>query len=156
MNAQAQTQADTQTKQNNSVVVGGRNYTHVSTDRRFLARVLATDLVHPQLVNMVALLEAGEETERTMRCTKDLYSPFAEIQLEPIPEVDWTQVEVDTPIWVRDKTTDAWDKRHFAEFDQTRKKVRAWNNGWTSFTAHPVSHTSWNYATLVDPNTQPQ
>ena len=39
-------QTNTQTKQNNSVVVGGRTYTHVSTDRRFLARVLATDFAH--------------------------------------------------------------------------------------------------------------
>lgn len=145
----AQTQA--QTKQNNSVVVGGRVYTHVSTDRRFLARVLATDLAHPQLVNMVALLQAGENNERTMRCTKDLFSPFAEIQLEPIPDVDWTQVEVDTPIWVRTTERDIWVRRHFAKFDPTTNTVYAWNNGYTSHTGEWHGSSRWNYATLTDP-----
>lgn len=147
---------NTQTKQNNSVVVNGRTYTHVSTDRRFLARILTDDLDKPQTPVLMAVREAGSPVEIMFCTTANLSSLGNSVQFEPIPDVDWTQVEVDTPIWVRDKTTDAWDKRHFAEFDQTRKKVRAWNNGWTSFTAHPVSHTSWNYATLTDPNTQPQ
>lgn len=145
----AQTQA--QTKQNNSVVVGGRTYTHVSADRRFLARVLATDLAHPQLVNMVALLQAGEEVERTMRCTKDLYSPFAEIQLEPIPEVDWTQVEVDTPIYVSDYKDTGYRARHFAKYDPLTKIVYTWDMGRTSHTSLNDQYTGWNYATLTDP-----
>lgn len=144
-------QTDTQTKQNNSVVVGGRVYTHVSTDRRFLARVLATDFAHISHPVVLAVLAVDSQYEGISHCNKAMEDLYTGLGFEPIPEVDWTQVEVDTPIWVRDKTTDAWDKRHFAEFDQTRKKVRAWNNGWTSFTAHPVAHTSWNYATLTDP-----
>lgn len=145
---------NTQTKQNNSVVVGGRTYTHVSTDRRFLARVLATDLVHPQLTNMFAFLDASEKTECTMRCTKDLYCPFAEIQLEPIPEVDWTQVEVDTPIWVRTTEKDAWVNRHFSKFDPKINAVYAWNNGYTSHTVGFQGDTEWMFVSLTDPHTK--
>lgn len=29
------------------------------------------------------------------------------------PEVDWTKVEVDTPIWVRDAECDNWKKKTF-------------------------------------------
>lgn len=147
---------NTQTKQNNSVVVGGRTYTHVSTDHRFLARIIATDLVHDLLPNMLAVLEAGTDFEATARCTEKLYAPYSESQFEPIPEVDWTQVEVDTPIWVRSSDKDVWVRRHFAKFNQETKKVSAWNNGYTSHTGGYEGSTPWTQAALTDPDTQPK
>ena len=146
---------NTQTKQNNSVVVGGRTYTHVSTDRRFLARILCTDLAEESHMNVLATLEVGYEYEVVRRCDNSM-TTLAGTQFEPIPEVDWTQVEVDTPIWVRTTDRDPWVERHFSKFDPTTNAVYAWNNGYTSHTGKWSGHSRWNHAALTDPNTQPK
>lgn len=145
-------QNNTQTKQNNSVVVGGRTYTHVSTDRRYLARILTTELANSFTPVVLASLTAGEETEITRHCTKDFLAPIGAIQFEPIPDVDWTQVEVDTPIWVRTTDRDPWVKRHFSKFDPTTKAVYAWNNGYTSHTTGFHGATEWAQVSLTNPH----
>ena len=148
-------QTNTQTKQNNSVVVGGRTYTHVSTDRRFLGRIICTDLAQETHTIVLAALEAGCGVELVRRCNSSM-TTLAGVQFEPIPDVDWTQVEVDTPIWVRTTDCDPWVTRHFSKFDPTTNAVYAWNDGYTSHTRERRGSSSWNQAALTDPNTQPK
>lgn len=62
------------------------------------------------------------------------------------PEVDWSKVEVDTPIWVRDHSDSPWEKRHFAEYLGGR--VYAWDDGKTSWNMSVA--TSWKYAELAE------
>ena len=62
------------------------------------------------------------------------------------PEVDWSKVEVDTPILVRDGEDEEWNKQHFAECDG--KVVCAWRGGKTSWTEDCVM--GWNYAKLAE------
>ena len=62
------------------------------------------------------------------------------------PEVDWSQVEVDTPILVKHSELVKWKKRHFAKYENGL--VYAWNNGETSWTT--VAMTDWNYAKLAE------
>lgn len=143
-------QANTQTKQNNSVVVGGRTYTHVSTDRSFLGRIICTDLAQETHTIVLAVLEVGCGIELVRRCNSSM-TTLAGIQFEPIPEVDWTQVEVDTPIWVRTSDKDPWVERHFSKFDPETNTVCAWNDGYTSHTGKWNGSSHWNYATLTDP-----
>ena len=64
------------------------------------------------------------------------------------PEVDWSKVEVDTPILVRTVEGAEWFKRHFAKYEDGR--VFVWNNGKTSWTAHDKLMTDWNYAKLAE------
>ena len=64
------------------------------------------------------------------------------------PEVDWSKVEVDTPILVRTVEGAEWFKRHFAKYEGGR--VFVWNNGKTSWTAHDELMTDWNYAKLAE------
>lgn len=64
------------------------------------------------------------------------------------PEIDWNEVEVDTPILVRDNDNDKWIRRYFATHDG--KSVYAWNCGCTSWTENDV--TAWNYAKLAESN----
>ena len=64
------------------------------------------------------------------------------------PEVDWSKVEVDTPILVRTVEGAEWFKRHFAKYEGSR--VFVWNNGKTSWTAHDELMTDWNYAKLAE------
>ena len=65
------------------------------------------------------------------------------------PEVDWSKVEVDTPILVRTVEGAEWFKRHFAKYEGGR--VFVWNNGKTSWTAlDDEMMTDWNYAKLAE------
>ena len=63
------------------------------------------------------------------------------------PEVDWSKVEVDTPILVRNSEYGEWFKRHFAEYKNG--KVYTWDNGYTSWTACG-DMGAWNYAKLAE------
>ncbi len=62
------------------------------------------------------------------------------------PEVDWSKVEIDTPILVRDGEDEEWNKQHFAECDG--KVVCAWRGGKTSWTEDCVM--GWKYAKLAE------
>lgn len=65
------------------------------------------------------------------------------------PEVDWSKVNVDTPILVSMNEEDwsHWSRRHFAEYrDGT---VYAFKDGATSWTTN--LKTGWPYAKLAEP-----
>lgn len=65
------------------------------------------------------------------------------------PEVDWSKVKVDTPIYVRDTEEEEWRKRHFAGFEDG--EVSAWNGGLTSWTADDEKNVRfWKYAKLAE------
>ena len=62
------------------------------------------------------------------------------------PEVDWSQVEVDTPILVRNDESDKWFKRYFAKYEGG--VVYAWKSGRTSWTEDCM--VEWKYAKLSE------
>lgn len=64
------------------------------------------------------------------------------------PEIDWSKVEVDTPILVRDyeDATISWIRRYFAEYKDGI--VYAWNGGCTSWSGKCM--TGWEYAKLAE------
>ena len=64
------------------------------------------------------------------------------------PEVDWSKVKVDTPIYVRRSDDEEWESRHFAKFEDGR--VYAWADGTTSFTAPINSAVDWKHAKLAE------
>lgn len=57
------------------------------------------------------------------------------------PEVDWSKVKVDTPIYVRDCEDADWTRRHFAKYEN--EKVYTWCNGQTSYTAEDKKYYNW-------------
>ena len=63
------------------------------------------------------------------------------------PEVDWSKVEVDTPILVRDNENTEWIKRHFAKYENG--DVYAWRDARTSWTANGEK-LIWKYAKLLE------
>lgn len=68
---------------------------------------------------------------------------------EEEPEVDWSKVEVDTPILVRDNEDEKWLKRHFAKYENGR--VYVWNLERTSWTTRDDKCVmDWNYAKLAE------
>ena len=64
------------------------------------------------------------------------------------PEVDWSKIEVDTPILVSNREDGEWYVKHFAEY--THGHVYAWYGGTTSWTAEPDDVTEWKYAKLAE------
>lgn len=65
------------------------------------------------------------------------------------PEVDWSKVEVNTPILVRICEDGEWLKKYFAKYEGG--KVYAWNSGCTSWTVlHDKDVTAWKYAKLAE------
>lgn len=62
------------------------------------------------------------------------------------PEVDWSKVEVDTPILVRDSEDEDWYRRYFAEYKDG--VVCTWYGGQTSWSGDGV--TEWKYAKLAE------
>ena len=66
------------------------------------------------------------------------------------PEVDWSKVPVDTPIYVQDCISDIWYPRYFAKFKD--RQVYAWYDGKTSFTVGSDDAIPWAYAKLAKDN----
>lgn len=62
-------------------------------------------------------------------------------------KVDWSKVEVDTPILVKFKEDKEWKKRHFAKYENGR--VYAWKDSHTSWTTHGMT-TAWQFAKLAE------
>lgn len=62
------------------------------------------------------------------------------------PEVDWSKVEVDTPILVRDSEEDRWHRAHFAKYEDG--EIYAWVGIGTSWTSGYTS--MWKYAKLAE------
>lgn len=65
------------------------------------------------------------------------------------PEVDWSKVEVDTPILVRESVNGEWQKRHFAKYEDG--VVYTWSGGYTSWTTtYADTMMAWKYAKLAE------
>lgn len=68
---------------------------------------------------------------------------------EYIGIVDWSKVEVDTPILVKDDCDDKWEKAYFAKYED--EMIYAWDNGRTSFSARNKEDTFiWGRAKLAE------
>ena len=63
--------------------------------------------------------------------------------------VDWSKVKVDTPILVKHRVEETWEKRHFACFKNGY--VYTWREGTTSWSVPDEQLiTMWNYAKLAE------
>lgn len=65
------------------------------------------------------------------------------------PPVDWTNVPVDTKVYVRDFCGEAWLPMYFARFEDG--KILTWTYGATSFSADNLNDVSkWNQGKLAE------
>lgn len=107
-------------------------YTHRTRDGH-RARIICTD-VKDNVYPVVAAIEY-DAGETIMRYTKtlqyDIYGESGESDLDLFEYSPWSDVAVDTPIWVAN-TAGIWCPRHFAKYEDG--KVFAWVNGRTSHT----------------------
>lgn len=64
------------------------------------------------------------------------------------PPVDWSNVAVDTKVYVRDSDRGHWKPRYFAKFEDG--KIFTWTCGATSFSANDLNDvTRWNQGKLA-------
>lgn len=82
-------------------------------------------------------------------CEMERLKWLNEEYVETEPEIDWSNVKMDTPILVRDKEYMPWEVRYFAFYDGT--KVRGWNHGRTSYTCIRGETRAWTFAKLPTP-----
>ena len=71
---------------------------------------------------------------------------FEECEESEEPKTDWSKVELDTPILVRDYEDQGWERRHFAKYEDGA--VFAWGGGETSWTSGCMIR--WKYAKLAE------
>lgn len=69
----------------------------------------------------------------------------------PKPEVDWSNVPVDTLVRVRDFESEEWILKYFKGIDEEAPECRfvAWDDGATSVTAYG-NYTHWTFCELVE------
>lgn len=65
------------------------------------------------------------------------------------PEVDWSEIPVDTPILVKNFERDLWRRRYFAKYENG--KVYAWDGGRTSWSVdRPNEIVDWVITKLAE------
>lgn len=93
---------------------------------------------------LMAQLNISKEEYYKESCRKNILKWLLSEYKEP--EVDWSKVKVDTPIYVRDNENSPWLPRHFARYENG--KVYVWYGGSTSFTEN--ENFSCKYAKLAE------
>ena len=74
---------------------------------------------------------------------------WAEAEYAEKPEVEWSKVQVDTPILVKEFKEEKWHKRYFAKYEDG--KVYTWYKGATSWsTDNSGLITYWETAKLAE------
>ena len=72
------------------------------------------------------------------------------------PAVDWSRVAVDTPILVRDSSSEAWVRRYFARFSEDNKictfpaGATSWSNNVKGWKEKPWKVEPWLQGKLAD------
>lgn len=113
----------------------GGKYRKVGTHEP--VRVVCTDRVSSDAAKEFTCvsLVAHKDFEYVSITTIEGKNPSGEALFEEVPEVDWSKVSVDTPIWIQ--MEGSIQKRHFHKFEEGR--VHYWPNGTTSFTCELTS-----------------
>lgn len=107
----------------------------------------------PIMLKNILDITTGGDVKYISIMTKSILPNIAKNEFLDIAEelgiVDWSKVEVDTPILVRELDGCPWKKRYFAFFDG--RIVQAWKYGATSWSVENKRDTiSWPYAKLAE------
>ena len=99
-----------------------------------------------KIANVELLVKCIGETEFDLSCISYNDAMLLDFT-EYIPPTDWSKVEVDTKVLVRDWYNSEWVHRYFAIYKNGR--IHTWNNGHTSFTSRDKDdYVPYNQAKL--------
>ena len=110
--------------------------------KKYDAEELCSKLIKP-----IILKKDNCPSDNCAMCCRLLMLWMGEEYKPEPPKVDWSKVEVDTPILVRHTEDEKWCKRHFAKCDKYGL-VYTWKSGRTSWTEEDLS--VWGYAKLAE------
>ena len=87
--------------------------------------------------------------------TTERFCKWDEVKLQKIDPVivDWANVPIDTPIFVRNYDSEPWKKRHFCKYEDGM--IYAWESEYTSVSRSledpddPMPSSSWKQAKLA-------
>ena len=92
------------------------------------------------------------ECEELYACglCRDIFAFWLDEEYEE-PEVDWSNVPVDTLVRVREREDEEWLLRYFKGINDKhlRRRYETWESGATSKTANG-KYLCWNYCELVE------
>lgn len=104
---------------------------------------------YPDFCEQKILKPLGKSCEATDCCYCNLLKIVWLLEDYEEPEVDWSKVEVDTPILVRQGEDGDWLRRYFAKYEEGI--VYAWKDALTSWTVlYDKDVTAWKYAKLAE------
>lgn len=118
------------------------NYALVGVD---IAIGKNTNKIMPCKMSKCSLCKCGQY--RDLTCGEYKLKWLNEEYIEPAPETDWSKVEVDTPILVKNIESQAWIVKYFAKNEDG--KVWCWSDGRTSYTTKSVC--DWEFAKIPTP-----
>lgn len=104
----------------------------------------------PETDKFGSIIPGGDH--RSIGLTKPFFSELKINQILNIAKelgiVDWSNVAVDTPIFVRNSNEEVWKCRYFAMYEDG--EVYAWQLGRTSW-SNPIKHSpiTWKYVKLA-------
>ena len=119
-----------------------KNYEKYADEiRKYKGDSICTDFIEPYILKSI---NAKCINTSCPKC--HLYRTIWLMEEYEEPEVDWSKVEVDTPILVKAIDDGKWKKRYFAKYEGG--VVYAWDGGKTSWNKDCVA--SWQYAKLAE------
>jgi hypothetical protein len=130
--------------------INGITYTHRTRDGK-PARILCTDKVSKEYTVVALVLGTTEiinSYTRNLRYFADGPESDHDLFEGVEPEIDWSEVKIDTPVWCR--FYEGWHKRHFAGLDKHGIPT-AWVDGYTSHTTDRKD--TWREMRLTNPET---
>lgn len=107
----------------------------------------------PIMLENILDITTGGDIKYISIMTKSILPKIAKNEFLDIAEelgfVDWSKVEVDTPIFVRNSNEEVWKCRYFAMY--LDGEVYAWQNGRTSW-SNPIKNLpiAWKIAKLAE------
>ena len=113
---------------------------------------ICTDFIEPYILKSINAKCINTSCTKCINtsCTKcNLYRTIWLLEDYKEPPVDWSKVEVDTPILVRQTKDGEWLRRHFAKYEDGI--VYAWKDAFTSWTvSFDEDVYAWKFAKLAE------
>lgn len=109
------------------------NKKYRSVETKLPVRILCVDKNDPKYPVVYLVMHPITGREVVYSCSEN-GTAWADTKIiEEVPQVDWSKVAVDTPVWVRYYSNSKIHRRHFKEFKDGT--VCVYPNGLTSHTA---------------------
>ena len=119
-----------------------KNYEKYAEEiREYKGDSICTDFIEPYILKSI---NAKCINTSCPKC--HLYRTIWLLEDYKEPETDWSKVKVDTPILIRDRETQVWERRYFAKYENG--VIYAWAGGCTSWSTSNM--TIWEHAKLAE------